>query len=90
VPDPTLFAQYESDRPDNPHTLGIGVAFPIPAWNRSRGAILAAESATAQARRDAEHVRAQASAELAAARSVLAAALDRRRLLHDELLPRAE
>jgi len=90
VPDPALFAQYESDRPDNPHTLGFGVAFSLPVWNRGSGAVEAADAAAAQARRDAERARAVARAELASARGALAAALERRRVLRDDLLPRAE
>ncbi len=90
VPDLTLSVQYESDRPDNPNTLGAGVSIPLPLFDRNQGGIAAAEAARDQAEREARRVRAQAAADLAAARVALAAAIDRRRLLHDELLPRAE
>jgi cobalt-zinc-cadmium efflux system outer membrane protein len=90
VPDLSLFVQYESDRPGNTNTVGAGVAIPLPLFDRSRGAIAAADAAREQAEHEARRVRAQASADLAAARTALAAALDRRRLLLDELLPRAQ
>jgi len=89
VPDPTLLVQYESDRPGNPNMLGVGVAVPVPLFNRYRGATAAAEAAREQAEREARRARAQAQADLAAARAALGAALERRRLLHDDLLPRA-
>ena len=50
VPDPTLLAQYEHQPPDNPNSVGFGVSFPVPLWNRNRGNILAAEAAREQAR----------------------------------------
>jgi cobalt-zinc-cadmium efflux system outer membrane protein len=90
VPDPTLAIQYESDRPGNPNMLGVGVMVPLPLFNRYRGALQAAEAAREQAQRDALRARAQARADLVVARAALAAALERRHLLHDELLPRAE
>ncbi len=90
VPDLSLFVQYESDRPDNANTLGTGVSLSLPILDRNRGAIAAAAAAHQQAEREAERVRAQAAAELVVARSALSAALERRRLLCQELLPRAE
>jgi cobalt-zinc-cadmium efflux system outer membrane protein len=89
TPDLSFFAQYESDRPANDNTVGGGIAVPLPLFDRNRGGIAAAEAARDQAEREARRVRAQATAELEVARSALSAAIDRRRLLHDELLPRA-
>ncbi|MGD0089612.1 MAG: TolC family protein [Planctomycetota bacterium] len=45
IPDPTVLAQYEHQPPDNPNSVGFGVSFPVPLWNRNRGNILAAEAA---------------------------------------------
>src|SRR5207248_3171461 len=39
IPDPTLLAQYEHEPPDQPNTIGVGLSFPIPLWNRNRGNI---------------------------------------------------
>jgi outer membrane protein, heavy metal efflux system len=90
VPDLLLSTQYESDRPDNPQTLGFGVSITLPLFDRSKGAIAAAQAASEQAAREAARVRAQANAELAAARAALAAALDKHRSYRDELLPTAD
>jgi len=90
VPDLSLFVQYESDRPGNNNTIGAGVSLPLPLFDRSRGAVAAADAARAQAESEARRVRAQAVADLAAARAALGAAIERRRLLRDELLPRAD
>src|SRR5438552_18916294 len=43
IPDPTLLAQYEHEPPDQPNTVGFGVSFPLPLWNRNGGNIAAAE-----------------------------------------------
>jgi cobalt-zinc-cadmium efflux system outer membrane protein len=90
IPDLTFSAQYESDRPANANTVGFGVSLSLPLFDRNRGAIAAATAAHEQAEHEAERVRAQAVAELATARAALEAAVERRRLLRDELLPRAE
>ena len=43
-PDPTLLVQYEREPPDQANTLGFGISFPLPLWNRNKGGILAAQS----------------------------------------------
>ena len=58
IPDPTILAQYEHEPPDNPNSVGFGVSFPVPLWNRNRGNILAAEAAREQARLAFEKARA--------------------------------
>ncbi len=90
VPDPTLLAQYESELPDHPHTVGFAVSLPVPLFNRNRGGIRAAETARDSARRELDQADARAWAELAAASAAWDAALDRRRRVHGDLLPRAE
>ena len=90
IPDPTLLAQYESDLPDHPHTVGFAVSLPVPLFYRNRGGIRAAETARDSARRDLLQAEARAWAEVATARSAWEAALERRRRVHGDLLPRAE
>lgn len=68
IPDPTVLAQYEHAPPDAPNTLGLGVSFPLPLWNRNRGNILGAQAALEQARLNYEKVRAQAAADIAIGR----------------------
>ena len=67
IPDPTVLAQYEHVPPDNPNTLGVGLSFPLPLWNRNRGNIMAAQAALEQARLAFEKSAAQAAADIATA-----------------------
>jgi len=90
VPDPTLLAQYESDLPDHPHTVGFAISLPLPFFYRNRGGIRAAETARDSARRELRQAEARAWAETTSARAAWDAALDRRRRVHGDLLPRAE
>ena len=68
VPDPTLFVQYEHAPFDAPNTIGFGVSFPLPLWNRNTGNIKAAEATKKQAGQQTEKMRAQITAEIASAR----------------------
>lgn len=68
VPDLTLLAQYEHQPPDQPNTVGFGVSFPLPLWNRNRGNISAAAAQLEQARLAAAKVEAQVAADLAIAK----------------------
>jgi len=67
VPDPTVLAQYDHNPPDFPNSIGFGVSFPLPLWNRNRGNILAATAARDQARLAFDKARAQAVADIATA-----------------------
>jgi cobalt-zinc-cadmium efflux system outer membrane protein len=67
IPDPTVLAQYEHEPPDAPNSIGVGVSFPLPVWNRNRGNIMAAEAAQEQARLAYEKIKAQAGADVATA-----------------------
>src|SRR5207245_6993385 len=77
IPDPTLLAQYEHEPPDMPNTIGLGVSFPLPLWNRNKGNIRAAEAAREQARLALEKTQAQAAAEIATARLASHSAVQR-------------
>src|SRR6185295_19184038 len=59
-------------------------------FDRARGDIQAAETARDSARRDLRPAEARAWAEEASARAAWEAALERRRRVHGDLLPRAE
>ena len=90
VPDPTFLAQYEREPPDKTNTVGFGVSFPLPVFNRNRAGILAAEAAIVSARRDLAFGQFRARRDLLSARATLAAAEIRERRLAGEVLPKAE
>ena len=90
IPDPTLLAQYEHQPPDNPNSVGFGVSFPVPLWNRNRGNILAAEAAREQARLAFEKAKAEAVADIAVARLAYKDALKRWRSYRDSIRPKSE
>jgi cobalt-zinc-cadmium efflux system outer membrane protein len=90
VPDPTVLAQYEHESPDTPNTVGLGVSFPVPLWNRNRGNILAAEAAREQARLAFEKAKAEAIADIAVSRLAYEDALKRWRSYRDSIRPKSE
>jgi cobalt-zinc-cadmium efflux system outer membrane protein len=90
IPDPTLLAQYEHQPPDMPNTLGFGVSFPLPLWNRNRGAIQVAEASREQARTQMDKVSAQIAADIATARLNHDNAMLHWRNYRDELRPKSE
>jgi cobalt-zinc-cadmium efflux system outer membrane protein len=90
IPDPTLLAQYEHQPPDTPNTVGLGLSFPLPLWNRNRGSILAAEAALEQEQLALAKVRAQAAADIATARFVYDDAQQRWRNYRDQIRPKSE
>ncbi len=89
IPDPTVQLQYEHEPPDQPNTVGVVVSFPLPLWNRNRGAIQAATAARDQAEILAERTRAQAAAQAASARAAYLDAVQRWSRYRDELSPRS-
>jgi outer membrane protein, heavy metal efflux system len=89
IPDPTLGFQYEHEPPDAPNTLGFGVSFPLPLWNRNSGAIVAAEAARDQAARDVQRIESQIAADIAIARTAFDEAVTRWHRYHDEVRPRS-
>jgi cobalt-zinc-cadmium efflux system outer membrane protein len=90
IPDPTVLAQYEHQPPDTPNTVGFGVSFPVPLWNRNRGNILAAEAAREQARLAFEKAKAEAVADIAVSRLAYNDALKRWRSYCDSIRPKSE
>jgi cobalt-zinc-cadmium efflux system outer membrane protein len=90
IPDPTLFAQYEHEPPDQPNTVGVGVSFTLPLWNRNHGNISAASAALDQARIVYNKSRAQAAAEVATARLVYEAAAKRWQQYRQVIRPKSE
>jgi cobalt-zinc-cadmium efflux system outer membrane protein len=90
VPDPTALAQYEHQPPDTPNTVGFGLSFPLPIWNRNRGSILAAEAAREQARLALLKIQAQAAADIASARYFYESATNRWRNYRDSVRPKSE
>jgi len=89
VPDPTIFLQYEHEQPDLPNTVGVGVSFPLPLWNRNRGGIASAKAAQDQARLFAEKVQAQIQADIAIARNAYADASSRWQRHRDQIQPKS-
>jgi cobalt-zinc-cadmium efflux system outer membrane protein len=68
VPDMTVSLQFEHQPPDQPNTVGVGVSFPLPLWNRNTANILSAKAARDQMLAQLDKVRVQASADVAFAR----------------------
>jgi len=89
VPDPTFLVQYEHEPPDKANTLGFGVSFPLPLWNRNQGAIAAAEATRKQAELNAARVMAQGRAELATARQNYQNARQRRENYARGIVPKS-
>lgn len=89
VPDPTLVLEYEHQPLTQPHTVGIGVSFPLPLWNHNGGAIAQAQAARDQAYYQLGKARAQAAADLAVAQANLDNAQNRWRQYHDLLLEKS-
>jgi outer membrane protein, heavy metal efflux system len=90
IPDPTVLAQYEHQPADAANTIGFGVSFPLPLWNRNRGNILAAEAVRVQARLAYEKAKAQAVADVAAAMLAYDDAAKRWRDYRDSIRPKSE
>ena len=89
VPDPTVFGQYEHQPPDQPNTVGFGVSFPLPLWNRNRGAISAAQALVEQANVQAQKVGALAIADILTAQISFNATRTRWLQYRDELAPQS-
>ena len=89
IPDPTFLVQYEHEPPDKANTLGFGVSFPLPLWNRNQGAIAAAAAARRQAELNADRVAAQGAAELATARQAYQGARQRQEQYSRVIVPQS-
>ncbi len=90
IPDPTVLAQYEHEPPDMPNSIGLGLSFPLPLWNRNKGNIRAAEAAREQARLALEKTQAHAAADIATARLAYDSALRRWETYRDSIRPKSE
>ncbi len=90
IPDPTVLAQYEHEPPDAPNTVGLGLSFPLPLWNRNRGNILAAGAALEAARLAYAKEQAQAAAEIATALLAYEDAVERWQRYRDRIRPESE
>jgi cobalt-zinc-cadmium efflux system outer membrane protein len=91
IPDPTVSLLYERNPPGppGPDTMGLGVSFPLPLWNRNRGNIRAAEATREQSALTLAKLEAQAKAELASAQVAYQEAADRLKRYQQQILPRS-
>jgi len=91
IPDPTFSVLYERNPPGppGPDTLGVGVSFPLPLWNRNRGNINAAEASREQSALALSKLEAQAKADLAAAQVAYQEADTRLKRYQEQILPRS-
>lgn len=89
IPDPTFLGQYEHEPPDQPNTIGLGVSFPVPIWNRNRGNITAAEATLQQTEVQLAKVEAQAAADIATAQTSYSSASSRWQRYRDQLVPKS-
>ena len=94
IPDPTLLVEYEHNvnqpgPPPAPDTLGIGVSFPLPIWNRNGGAIKAAQASHDQAAIQLEKIKAQVITDIAIAESAYHEALERLQRYQKQIQPKS-
>ncbi len=91
IPDPTFLVQYERNPPGppGPDTVGLGVSFPLPIWNRNNGGIRAAEAAREQAELQLGKLRAQAYSDIANAEVAYQEAFARLRRYQEQIRPKA-
>ena len=90
IPDPTVLLQYEHQPADQPNTIGLGFAFPLPIWNRNRGAIGVAKAAKDQAALQAQKLQGQIAGEIASARVEYENAAARRQRYQSEIQPKSD
>ena len=89
IPDPTVLFQWEHEPPDQNQTVGFGLSFPLPIWNRNRGAIGIAEANLAAAQAALHRIELSAAADLAIARNQLETATRRHREYTTSLVPKS-
>ena len=89
VPDVTLSLAYDHQPPDQRNSMGLGIGFNLPLWNRNKGAIAAAGLARVQASRDLARTQAKAAAEQTLARAGYKAAEERLSHYRNIILPKA-
>jgi cobalt-zinc-cadmium efflux system outer membrane protein len=89
IPDPTFLGQWERQPPDQNQTVGLGLSFPLPLWNRNRGGIAAAQSGVSAAEVALHRAETSAAADLAVARQQLATASHRQGEYSQNLVPKS-
>ena len=89
IPDPSLLVQYEHQPPDSPHSVGVGIAFPLPLWNRNGGAIREATTVREQASLALNKIKAQIAADIAITRVAFTEARARWDDYRDNVRPRS-
>ena len=89
IPDPTFLAQYEHEPPDQPQTVGFGISFPLPLWNRNSANVAAANAAREQAEAQAAKAAALAMADIVNARAAQHTSYERWLRYRDELAPKS-
>ncbi|HEY8154820.1 MAG TPA: TolC family protein [Myxococcota bacterium] len=90
IPDVTLIAGPRRLSGPDDTALVVGVAIPLPLWNRSRGAIAEAEHRVAKTVAEARASRVRAVMDLAEARIGLQASTEEAHLLRTRVLPGSE
>ncbi len=90
VPDVTLSAGPRRLSGPDDTALVVGVTFPLPLWNRNRGAIVEAEHRVSKVAAEARSARVRAVMDLAAARIGLQASTEEAHLLSTRVLPGIE
>ncbi len=90
VPDVTLRAGPRRLSGPDDTALVVGISFPLPLWDRNRGAIAEAEHRLAKLEADARAARVRSATELAIARVGLQASSEEAQLLRTRVLPGAE
>jgi cobalt-zinc-cadmium efflux system outer membrane protein len=91
VPDPTFLVQYEHNpgQPPEADTVGIGMSFPLPLWNRNTGNIKAAQAAVDQSEDALGKARTQMLSDVATAQVEYDEAFQRLNRYHEILLPKS-
>jgi cobalt-zinc-cadmium efflux system outer membrane protein len=90
VPDVTLHAGPRHLAGPEDTALVVGVAIPLPLWNRHQGAVQESEFRLAKLASEARAARLRTSTELEAARVALQASSEEARLLRTRVLPGTE
>jgi outer membrane protein, heavy metal efflux system len=92
IPDPTILLEAEHNPPGGGpavDTIGLGLSFPLPLWNRNRGNIKAAEATRDQAAVELERTKAKVISDIASAEVAYKEALGRWQLYRDQTGPKS-
>ena len=91
IPDPIFSVQVEHNPPGppGPDTVGLGVSFPLPIWNRNGGAIKAAEAAASQSALALAKVKAQVLSDIANAEVAYREASERLQRYQSQIRPKS-